>query len=113
MATTSNRLLTQMMIENKQIMIKQFLLMITLFSVFACSSPKDEINAANIVKVKVGMKIHEVKNIMGNPDEVIINTFKEQEFDFIYSSPSKYGDDFHVFCSRNDSTVLRVALGDY
>ncbi len=84
------------------------------YAFFACStsSERSRSNERNINKIKVGMNLDQVKDIMGVPDQVLIYPFNDKEYDVIYTAPSKYDDDFHVYLSRQDSTVLRVVDGD-
>lgn len=58
------------------------------------------------------MKLNQVKDIMGMPDQVLIDPFNDKEFDVLYIAPSKYDDDFHVYVLRQDSTVLRIVNGE-
>lgn len=88
---------------------------LTILSViFSCSSPPSErvmMNERNIDEVKVGMKLNQVRDIMGVPDQVLIYPFNDKEFDVVYTAPPKYDDDFHVYVLRQDSSVLRIANG--
>ena len=68
-------------------------------------------NEGNITKIHTGMKLNEVKDLMGTPDQILINPFNDSEFNIIYIAPSKYDDDFHVFVGRQDSVVLRIVDG--
>jgi len=58
------------------------------------------------------MKLNQVKAIMGMPDQILINSFQDMEYDVLYIAPSKYDDDFHVYVSRPDSTVVRIVNGE-
>lgn len=89
--------------------------LIILSIIFCCSSPPSErtmMNERNIGKVKVGMKLNQVQDIMGVPDQILIYPFNDKEFDVVYIAPPKYDDDFHVYVLRQDSTVLRVVSGE-
>ena len=84
---------------------------LTIFSViFSCStsSERSKMNEKNINKISIGMKLNQVKDTMGMPDQVLIDPFNDKEFDVLYIAPSKYDDDFHVYVLRQDSTVLRI-----
>jgi outer membrane protein assembly factor BamE (lipoprotein component of BamABCDE complex) len=68
-------------------------------------------NERNIDKVKVGMKLNRVQDIMGVPDQILIYPFNDKEFDVVYTAPPKYDDDFHVYVLRQDSSVVRIVNG--
>lgn len=82
--------------------------------ILSCSAPSEKLlaNETNIKRVAVGMNLKQMNAIMGKPDEIRIYTFNDLEFDFIYPSPPKYDDDFHVYFLRQDSTVLRIVNGE-
>lgn len=92
--------------------MKNLTVIVLLILVVSCSSPRAKLNEENVKKIEVDMNLVSVLEVMGLPDEISISPYRPSEFDFQYSSPSGYGDDFHIFISRTDSTVLRVAKGD-
>lgn len=89
--------------------MKKILLFIALFG---CSSPRSEMNEINLKKININMHIKEVNKIMGIPSSINIDYFRNDEYDFRYTAPSKYEDDFHIFISRKDSLVIRIADGN-
>lgn len=81
--------------------------------VFSCStsSEKSLMNESNINKIGIGMNLNQVRDILGVPDQILIDPFNDKEFDVVYAAPSKYEDDFHVYLLRQDSSVLRIVNG--
>jgi outer membrane protein assembly factor BamE (lipoprotein component of BamABCDE complex) len=81
--------------------------------IISCSAPSERsmTNEKNINKIRIGMKLNQVKDTMGIPDQILIDPFNDKEFDVVYIAPSKYDDDFHVYVLRQDSSVVRIVNG--
>lgn len=79
--------------------------------VYSCSSPVSEKNAENIKKVEIGMTLDEVLKIMNNPEKVVIYPYNNDEYVYLYTSPTGYSDNFRIYISRRDSIVLRIGDG--
>lgn len=62
-------------------------------------------------KNQIGMMINDVKRIMGEPEMIEIYPYNPKEYVFRYLSPSGYEDQFHIYISRSDSTVIRIDDG--
>lgn len=83
-----------------------------LLGLTACKdSPVADKNAENLKKLKLGMRIEEVEKIMGTPETIEIYPFNKEEYVFRYLSPFGYSDQFYIFISRKDSTVVRIGNG--
>jgi hypothetical protein len=82
-------------------------------SFLACSSSeKPSQNEQNIKKIMIGMKLKEMKEIMGDPEEVLVYPKRDNEYSFRYLAPSGLSGDYEVFVSRKDSTVVSIYYGD-
>lgn len=92
-------------------LIKCFTIILLLVLTSCGSSPRATANAENLKKLKPGMRIEELNKIMGMPDVIEIQPFANDEYVFQYLSPSGNSDNFYVFVSRSDSTILRIADG--
>lgn len=87
-----------------------FICLITLM-IFGCSQTKADKNAELIKKIKSGMTDKEVRAIMGNPDSIENQPLYNQEYNFLYEAPTAYSDNFRVFFTIKDSTVVRIGDG--
>jgi outer membrane protein assembly factor BamE (lipoprotein component of BamABCDE complex) len=88
-----------------------FLLIVMITSYGCHNSSRRNENADNISKIKVGMKIDDVRRIMGEPDKIEIDSFNDDEYQYIYLSPSLYSGNFQIGILRKDSSVLRIYNG--
>lgn len=94
----------------KKIIQYIFICLITLM-IFGCSQTKADKNAEQIKKINAGMTDKEVRAIMGNPDKIETQPLYNQEYNFFYESPTGYSDNFRVFFTIKDSTVIRIGDG--
>lgn len=76
-----------------------------------CSSPVADKNAENLERIEIGMTMDKVIEIMDEPERIVIYPFNEDEYEFQYLSPAGYSDQFRIFISRCDSTVVRIGDG--
>jgi outer membrane protein assembly factor BamE (lipoprotein component of BamABCDE complex) len=84
---------------------------VLLISIAACDSPRSEENAENLKQIGVGMRIEEVEKIMGKPAKIIISPYEPNRYDFMYNAPFGMSDNFHIYISREDSTVISINNG--
>ena len=87
-----------------------FIFLITIM-IFGCSQTKADKNAEQIKKIKTGMTDKEVRAIMGKPDKIETQPLYNQEYNFLFVAPTGYSDNFRVFFTIKDSTVIRVGDG--
>lgn len=92
--------------------MKNVLLIFFLFLLlFGCDSKQTDRNAVEIKKIKTGMSVKEVRELLGTPNKIRMPPLITDEVDLIYSSPFGYSDNFHIFISKRDSTVIRIGDG--
>jgi len=77
----------------------------------SCSQTKADKNAELIKKITPGMTDKQVRSIMGQPDKIETQPLFDQEYNFLYEAPMSYSDNFRVFFTKEDSTVLRIGDG--
>ncbi len=84
---------------------------ILLISIVACNSPRSEENAEKLKRIEIGMRIEEVEKIMGKPARITIAPYRPNKYDFMYNAPAGTSDNFHIYISREDSTVISINNG--
>jgi len=93
-------------------MKNKLVLICALLAVYSCSDSKTAKNEKNLQKVKRGMVVSEVKQIMGEPDKVVIIKEEPNVFRFMYKAPFGSSDNFYIMFSPLDSTVKSINYGD-
>ncbi len=81
-----------------------------LIFVLSCRNKQYYLNYDNLKKVKINMQISEVKEIMGKPDSVCMSNY-ENKIWLMYNSPSGMSDNFYIYFSSVDSTVVCINDG--
>ena len=77
-----------------------------------CNSPINPYkNVNNIRNINVGMTVHEVYEIMGEPDSVFVMSYESERIRLLYESPVGASDHIYVYLSKNDSVVIGVNDG--
>ncbi len=100
---------------NKKLLKILILLEIILLN-FYCNIPEDkgDINYSNLKKIKIEMKLDTVLKIMGEPDTIIIDPFKNENYYYEYNYKSQWGssDNYYIYISQNDSLVTSINYGN-
>lgn len=92
-------------------MVKKSAYLLSIAIVFllnSCGDPKLDKNEQNLKKVKVNMTVPQVEALMGKPDTIFIEA---NLFRYKYKAPLGMSDDFYIFFSQKDSTVISINDG--
>lgn len=73
-----------------------------------CNDKKNYGNMENLKRIRIGMHVKDVREIMGEPDGIATAPFIDHKLDYMYNSPFGFSDDFHVYILKQDSLVTDI-----
>lgn len=81
---------------------KHFWILLFVF-IYSCQHSE---NCDNVKKVRIGMDVENVIDVMGKPDSIIVNFLGNNQFTYMYLTPYGASDNVYVNFSYVDSVVL-------
>jgi len=73
---------------------------------------KSKLNYENCLKVQIGMSQEEVLEIMGKPDTIFSNQFKENYISFYYTPPALSSSGIDIIIDNNSNKVIEIICSE-